>query len=467
MSQTFLADRQERRQNGKTKRNQVPFESHAQWEPAKDRPDPIKLLQEKDAGRLKFLLPIKYGRMVSSPFSFFRGSAALMASDLANTPVSGIEAILCGDAHLSNFGIFASPERSLIFDINDFDECYPGPWEWDLKRLVASVVVAGMDNRFKDKDNRKLAKVAVHTYRKAMNEFSQMPTLEVWYYHVNARKLLDFFEKHTKEGAKVADKAIKKARLTQNEQTLKKLTNVVDGKRQFIYNPPLMVPLKKINKQKKYREEIKITEEGIREAWNEYLKSLPLERQMLLSRFKIVDGALRVVGVGSVGTRCSVLLLESGLKTDAIILQQKEAGHSALEPYLRQRNYASQAQRVVIGQRLMQATNDIFLGWSRSSVSFRQYYWRQLKDMKASINVKLLDPQGLATYIVACSFCLAHAHARTGDASGISGYMGKGYEFDDALTEFALKYADQNLRDYQALKDAADSGRIETKIEDK
>jgi uncharacterized protein (DUF2252 family) len=452
-----LRTRTQRKRAGKALRKQVPRRRHGDWTPAPNRPDPISLLQAQDDGRIQELLPIKYGRMVASPFAFLRGSAAVMASDLATTPVTGIHTVLCGDAHLSNFGIFATPERRLVFDINDFDESYPGPWEWDLKRLAASAVVAGRENGFSDKKCRQLAVVVARSYRKSMQRFAQARTLDVWYFHVEADAVLRAFEKHAKEDAKSARKVVKKARTKTHEQTLEKLTELVEGRRQIINDPPLLVRLTHVLTEEQKGQ---ITERDVKRNWSEYLNSLPEERRLLLSRFRATDVALRVGGVGSVGTRCTILLLEGGAEDDALILQQKEAGGSVLEPYLAKRGYASPAQRVVTNQRLMQAASDIFLGWHKAVLTGVQFYWRQLKDMKGSFDVASLDEAGMRTYLGVCSACLARAHARTGDAAGIWGYLGKSDAFDEAIGDFAVAYADQTERDHQALVEAVQGGRI-------
>jgi len=448
---------EERTTQGKSLRKQVPRRSHGEWTPATDRPDPLSLLQAQDEGRLEHLLPIKYGRMVASPFAFLRGSAVVMASDLAGTPVTGLDAALCGDAHLSNFGIFATPERNLVFDLNDFDEVFIGPWEWDLKRLAASAVVAGRQNGFKEDDNRKLAELVARAYREAMNRFSNSPILDVWYFHVETKKILALLESYYQKAAKDTAKIIKKARKKTQAHTLEKLTQVVAGKRQFINNPPLLVRLSDLLTEE---QKSQVKEQDIKKAWFEYLNSLAQERRVLLSRFRMADAALRVGGVGSVGTRCSILLLEGSTQQDAIILQQKEAGPSVLEAYLPRRDYSSYAQRVVIGQRMMQAASDIFLGWNQSPMSTRQYYWRQLKDMKGSVDVTTLDERGLGAYLAVCSLCLARAHARTGDPVAITGYLGNGDVFDQAISKFAFAYADQTERDHQALVEAIENGQI-------
>ncbi len=450
-------NRKERRKMGKARREDVPLSSHCEWTPSPNRPDPISLLQAQDESRLQHLLPIKYGRMVDSPFAFLRGSAVVMASDLANTPVSGIDVVLCGDAHLLNFGVFATPERKMVFDLNDFDEAYPGPWEWDLKRLAFSAVVAGRQNGFKGKVNRKLARLVTQSYRESMERFAKLTILDMWYFHVEAEKTLALFERYSQKGAKSTKKMLKKARTKTQAATLEKLTEVIDDQRRFINDPPLLVRLSDLlTDEQKAQIKGQHTEDG----WSDYLNSLPEDRRILLSRFRIADGALRVGGVGSVGTHCAILLLEGGAEEDAIILQQKEAGPSVLEAYLPQRIYTSQAQRVVVGQRMMQAASDIFLGWHQSGLTHTQYYWRQLKDMKGSVDTAKLDEAGLGTYLAVCSMCLARAHARTGDAAAIAGYMGKSNTFDTAIGDFAATYADQTERDHQALVDAVKSGRI-------
>ena len=400
--------------------------------------------------------------MLASPFAFLRGSAVVMAADLASTPNIGERVILCGDAHLSNFGVFASPERRLIFDINDFDEAYPGPWEWDLKRLAASAVVAGRENGFKEKKCRSLAVDLTWKYADAMSRFAQAHTLDVWYYHVEADVVLDVFDRASKRGKKRASKMIEKARRKTHQQTLEKLTHFEDGRRRINSDPPLLVPMREWGLEKMFSEdELRtITEENVQDAWSQYLESLPDERRYLLQRYTIRGGALRVGGVGSVGTHCIILLLEGEAEDDALILQLKEAGPSVLESYLTTHRYKDNAHRVVTGQRLMQAVSDIFLGWHTSNLSGRNFYWRQLKDMKGSAEVSEMDYENIRTYLGVCAVCLARAHARTGDEASIAGYIGKKDSFPQAIGDFAVAYADQTERDYQALVDAVDSGRI-------
>jgi uncharacterized protein (DUF2252 family) len=395
--------------------------------------------------------------MLASPFAFYRGSAVVMASDLASTPVSGLDVILCGDAHLSNFGIFATPERNLVFDINDFDEVYPGPWEWDLKRLAASAVLAGRENGFKENDCRNLAMIVSRSYREAMLRFSQEAILEVWYFHVDTDSVLKLFDKYAKRSSKQAKKAVLKADARTSERTMQKLSEVVDGKRQFVNNPPLVQRLSNLLSAE---QKAQITRQDLENDWFAYMNSLPEERRLLLERFRATDAALRVGGVGSVGTRCSILMLEGDTEYDALILQQKEAGPSALSPYLPKKEFTNQAQRVVVGQRAMQAASDIFLGWHKSSLTGTPYYWRQLKDKKGSFEMQKLDVDGMGTYLAVCGICLARAHARTGDSAWISGYLGSGTVFDKAIGDFAVAYADQAEQDYQLLLDAVNSGQV-------
>ena len=442
----------ERKNVGIDLRQVVPLSSHGQWMPAADRPDPVSLLEAQDSGRVEKLIPIKYGRMLVSPFTFFRGSAILMANDLAHTPATGIEALLCGDAHLSNFGVFATPERRMVFDVNDFDEAFFGPWEWDLKRLAASAVIAGRDNSFSDESCRRLAEEAVRAYRRAMNLFSEMRTMDQWYYHINADTVLEVFEKSSKKGRKGAAKMVKKAERHTHERTLEKMTTMVNERRRIVSDPPLLVPLHEMDLESLLSKSDlnRFTQSGIEGAWQEYLDSLPIERRYLLERYEIADMALRVGGIGSVGTRCFVILLKGGAD-DVLLLQLKEAGSSVLEAYVsRNTAFDSHAQRVVTAQRLMQATSDIFLGWSKGSITGVDYYWRQLKDMKGSADVAKMDENGLETYLAICSHCLARAHARTGDE----------INFIKAIGDFSIAYADQVERDYEQLMKAVKAGEI-------
>ena len=457
------SNREDRRKIGKALRQDVPIGSHGDWTPSADRPDPISLLQAQDTFRLQHLLPIKYGRMVASPFAFLRGSATVMAADLAGTPTSGLQVQLCGDSHISNFGVFATPERQLVFDVNDFDETHPGPWEWDLKRLAASAVVAGRENGFSKRENRGAAEVVVGAYAKSMKQLSQSTTLDVWYYHVEVGAIQKELAKASKKGKKSAKKMVRKARTKTQMQTLEKLTYIEDGRRRIISEPPLLVPFRELLSE---AEKEQMSEEQIRENWGEYVDSLPPDRRRLIGRYRPIDLALRVGGVGSVGTRCAIMILQGASEEDAIILQQKEAGESVLEKYLGKSEYNNPAKRVVEGQRLMQASSDIFLGWHQGSITDVHYYWRQLKDMKGSVDPSALDEHGFKTYVAVCAVCLARAHARTGDAAAISGYMGKGKSLGQAIADFSVAYADQTERDHQALVEAIGSGRVlaETEI---
>jgi uncharacterized protein (DUF2252 family) len=447
----------DRRNMGKALRRDVPISSHGDWSPAADRPDPISLLQAQDVGRLQHLLPIKYGRMVESAFAFLRGSAVVMAADLAGTPTSGLQVQLCGDAHISNFGVFATPERKLVFDVNDFDETHPGPWEWDLKRLAASAVVAGRENGFSKRENRAAAEVVVGAYAESMKQLSEATALEAWYYHVEVDDVQKVLAKASKEGKKGAKKMVRKAKTKTQAQTLEKITYIEAGQRRIISQPPLLVPFRELLSEE---EKEQLSAEKIREDWGEYVDSLPPDRRRLIGRYRPVDMALRVGGVGSVGTRCAIMILQGGSEDDALILQQKETGESVLETYLGQGEYDNPARRVVEGQRLMQASSDIFLGWHQGSITDVHYYWRQLKDMKGSVDVSTLDDDGLKTYVAVCAVCLARAHARAGDAAAISGYVGKGKSLGKAIANFAVAYADQTERDHQALVEAVASGRL-------
>ncbi|AFV23864.1 hypothetical protein Mpsy_1657 [Methanolobus psychrophilus R15] len=460
------APRSERKVSGKALRKQVPLESHGVWKPAQNRPNPLSLLQAQDEGRLQHLLPIKYGRMLASPFAFLRGSAVVMAADLAATPVMGIQTLLCGDAHIANFGLFATPERKLVFDINDFDEAFPGPWEWDLKRLATSAAVAGREIGLSRKACRDIAVTISRNYSDAMKRFSEMHTLNVWYYTVDADAILEVFQLSSSEkGKRTAEKTIAKARSKTQERTLEQLTAIENGQRHIISNPPLLVPMNEMDfSQFLNPDELKrMSDDFVEDAWSQYLESLPDERRFLLLRFHILDSALRVGGVGSVGTRCFIALLQGGAEDEFLMLQLKEAGRSVLEDYVPKRLHVQPARRVVTAQRLMQAASDMFLGWHTGPVKQVDYYWRQFKDMKGSFDVTNMDKSSFRVYVTVCSWCLARAHARTSDASSISGYLGNGKSFAEAIGDFAVAYADQTVRDHQALVEAVRSGHIQAK----
>jgi uncharacterized protein (DUF2252 family) len=442
---------QQRRERGRAARQVVPRGSHAEWEPAPDRPDPVDLLEAQARDRIQELMPIRYSRMMASPFAFLRGSAIVMANDLAGTPKSGIQAQLCGDTHLLNFGAYASPERALLFDLNDFDETLPGPWEWDVKRLAVSFVVAGRDNGFDAADCRNVARAVTASYRQRMTRFSEMGELEVWYSRIGEEEVKGLLTEARagKKTTKKLSKNVRKTRGRDSLQALSKLTTVVDGRRTIIDDPPLLVRIPE-------GDEIRVQVNAILES---YKRTLQEDRRHLLERFRFVDAARKVVGVGSVGTRAYVVLLEGRDRDDPLILQVKEAGPSVLEGHVPSSPYQYLGQRVVAGQRLMQAASDIFLGWFRGTEG-RDFYWRQLKDMKGSADVGGMSADELVIYAGLCGWALARAHARSGDRVQIAAYLGKSERFDGAIAEFAEAYAEQTERDHAALLKAVKSGRL-------
>jgi uncharacterized protein (DUF2252 family) len=442
---------QQRHELGRAARRLVPRGVQAEWKPATDRPDPIDLLQAQASDRIPDLIPIRYSRMMASPFAFMRGSAIVMAHDLASTPKTGIQAQLCGDAHLSNFGAYASPERALLFDLNDFDETLPGPWEWDVKRLAASFVVAGRENGFDATDCGEAAQASVASYRQRMAEFSEMGELEVWYSRVSeddVRRMISDARTKKKTANKLS-KTVRKARSRDSLQALSKLTRVVDGRRMIEDDPPLLM---RIPEEDELRSQVYAILES-------YKRTLQEDRRHLLDRYRFVDTARKVVGVGSVGTRAYVVLLEGRDQDDPLFLQVKEAGASVLERYIKSSTFEHHGHRVVAGQRLMQAASDIFLGWFRGTAG-RDFYWCQLKDMKGSANVEGMSPDELVIYAGLCGWALARAHARSGDRVQIAAYLGKSERFDGAVADFAQTYADQTERDHAALRAAVKSGRL-------
>ena len=445
------ASYQQRRERGRSARRVVPRVGQEECAPAPDRPDPIDLLEAQARDRLPDLIPIRYSRMMASPFAFMRGSAIVMANDLAGTPKTGIQVQLCGDAHLLNFGAYASPERALLFDINDFDETLPGPWEWDVKRLAASLVVAGRDNGFDAADCRRAAQASVASYRRRMAEFAEMGELEVWYSRVSEEEVRGLFSeaKARKRTSKKLSKAVRKARGRDSLQALSKLTRVVNGRRMIIDDPPLLLRIPE-------EDEIRVQVNAILES---YKRTLQEDRRHLLDRYRFVDVARKVVGIGSVGTRAFVVLLKGRDENDPLFLQVKEAGASVLEDYVESSTYEHHGHRVVAGQRLMQAASDIFLGWFRGREG-RDFYWRQLRDMKGSAQVERMSPDELSLYATLCGWALARAHARSGDRVQIAAYLGKSERFDVAIADFAQAYADQTERDHAALCAAVKSGRI-------
>jgi uncharacterized protein (DUF2252 family) len=461
---TSLADMTpaERSERGKTARAEVPRESHAEFDPPADRPDPLGLLEEQAEARVPELVPIRWGRMMASPFTYYRGAALPMASDLATTPVSGLAVQACGDAHLSNFGMFGSAERRLVFDVNDFDETLPGPWEWDVKRLAASMEVAGRDNGFSGKERREIVGATVASYRRAMRNFATMTNLDIWYARADADLVRSDFESQMKaQQRKMTLKATAKARTRDSMQEVAKLTTVVDGQPRIVADPPLLVPVNDLLPRKMDRETFL---KQIKDLLATYRRTLETDRRYLLEEFQFADMARKVVGVGSVGTRCWIVLLFGRDNKDPLFLQVKEAEASVLSRFVGASKYANQGLRVVAGQRLMQASSDIFLGWQRTSVGLdgkqRDFYVRQLRDWKFSLPIESMVPRGMRIYGELCGWTLARAHARSGDRIAIAAYLGGSDVFDKAITRFAAAYADQNERDHKALVDAVASGRI-------
>ncbi len=427
----------------------------------------MALLESQAPSRVPELVPIRYGRMLVSPFTFFRGAALIMASDLATTPRSGLNAQICGDAHLMNFGVFGSAERQLVFDCNDFDETLPGPWEWDVKRLAASVVVAARNVGF-SKANRLEAIIRLgQRYREAMRMMAGMSNLEVWYSSVEIQGLIDALKQHaTTTGSKdethmasVASKTTSKALTKDSMRALNKLTRVVDGERRIISEPPLIVPIDELFPGEEMEEHVDLFREVIRK----YRQSLPTDRKHLLEQYKFSQLARKVVGVGSVGTRCWIILMHGPRHDDVLFLQAKEAEASVLERFTKKSSYANHGARVVAGQRLMQASSDIMLGWQRTGGIDgvpRDYYVRQLQDWKGSIDPETAIPEGMKVYGELCAHTLARAHARSGDRMAIASYLGNNASFEKALARFAESYADQNERDYEAFAGACKTGRL-------
>jgi uncharacterized protein (DUF2252 family) len=452
----------ERAERGKAARAAVPRESHAEFDPLLDRPDPLGLLEEQAKARVPELVPIRWGRMMASPFSYYRGAALPMASDLAATPVSGLAVQACGDAHLSNFGMFGSAEHRLVFDVNDFDETLPGPWEWDVKRLAASMEVAGRDNGYSGKDRREIVGATVASYRRAMRDFAAMTNLDIWYACADLETVRAEFDSQMRaRQRKLSDKAMAKARTRDSMQEVAKLTRVVDGKPRIIAEPPLLVPIADLLPAQTDRQAFQAQ---MKDLIATYRRTMETDRRYLLDEFEFTDLARKVVGVGSVGTRCWIILLLGRDTNDPLFLQVKEAEASVLSRFVGASKYANQGLRVVAGQRLMQASSDIFLGWQRTSVGLdgkqRDFYVRQLRDWKFSMPIESLVPRGMRIYGELCGWTLARAHARSGDRIAIAAYLGGSDIFDKAITRFAAAYADQNERDHKALVDAVDSGRI-------
>jgi uncharacterized protein (DUF2252 family) len=446
---------------GRDARSEVPLDAHASWEASADRADPVSILEGQATTRVQELLPIRYGRMLASPFAFYRGAAAIMAADLASVPASGLRVQLCGDAHLSNFGGFAAPDRRLVFDINDFDETLPGPWEWDVKRLAASLVIAGRDRGFSKKESRAAARAAATSYRTTIGSFAGMGRLDVWYARLDETQLMELAKERSKKDkhvSKTLERTIEKGRMKDSTRAFAKLTTTVDGEPRIRSDPPLIVPIEELVDLD--RDQLIGTLRAINRS---YRRSLQGDRRRLLEGYELVHVARKVVGVGSVGTRAWIALLLGRDRDDPLFLQFKEADRSVLEPYTGKSQYDQQGQRVVEGQRMMQATSDIFLGWDRvdgvDGVR-RDFYVRQLWDWKTSVDVTKMAPARLVDYAGLCGWTLARAHARSGDRIAIAAYLGDDDTFDRSLSAFAEAYADQNERDFGVFADAVTSGRL-------
>jgi uncharacterized protein (DUF2252 family) len=450
---------------GRAARGTVPRSSHGRWEPAPDRPDPVALLEEQAASRVPELIPIRHGRMLASPFTFYRGSALIMAADLAATPVTGITVQLCGDAHLSNFGLFGSPERRLLFDINDFDETLPGPWEWDVKRLAASFEIMGRDRGFSPADRRAVVMAGVGEYRKRMRRAAGMGSLAAWYEHFEAGMLLKLVRQEVrvkrvgKSEAAAVEEMVAKARTRDSTRVFARRAGEVEGEPRIVADPPVIIPIEDLITP---GSEWENPDPLIKKLLSSYRRTLGHHHHPL-EEYRYVHAAYKMVGVGSVGTRCYIMLLLGRDNDDPLFLQVKEAQASVLERFLPASTYRHHGERVVAGQRLMQAATDIFLGWQRirglDGVS-RDYYVRQFQDWKGSADVDTLLVPGATLYAQICGATLARAHARWGDRIAIASYLGKGEKFDQAIADFCVAYADQNERDYAAFAAAIDSGRL-------
>lgn len=458
-------DAADRAELGKAARGKVPRSRHGEWAPAADRPDPIELLEQQASTRVPELVPIRYGLMLVSPFTFFRGAASLMASDLAGEPRTGLHAQLCGDAHLSNFGTFAGPDRRLTFGVNDFDETLPGPFEWDVKRLVASFEVAGRDRGFNPEQRESIDLTVTRSYREAMHGFAELRALELRYIYVDRdleQIVNEWSSRVSPKTRKQLERNLAKARAKDSLRAFAK--QLVDGHPRIIHDPPLIVPIEEFARS----DDPEGLDAAVRAIVRSYRRTLPRDRRRLLERYHYVHAARKVVGVGSVGTRAWIMLMLGRDDGDPLFLQMKEAESSVLEPYLGRSEFANHGQRVVEGQHLMQAVSDIMLGWVRTTEWVdgvnRDFYVRQLWDQKGSAPVDVMDPIALGSYGELCGWALARAHTRSGDAIAIGSYLGNGDTFDRALTAFAKRYADQNEHDYHALRRAADVGRVQIQL---
>jgi len=475
---------EQRKARGQESRARTPPSDHSGWRPAADRRDPVALLEEQNLTREPDLVPVRHGRMMVSPFTFYRGAATIMAADLKDTPVAGLGAQLCGDAHLSNFGAFASPERRLLFDLNDFDETLPGPFEYDVKRMAASFTIAARNNGFAGPDTRAAALASVRAYREAMAAFAQMRTMDIWYASLDEDELIRAVRgavagaakgaraakkktaKQAKEDARLAKLAAKRAEKSRQKahthdslQALSKLGEVAGGNYRIVSQPPIIVPLRDLTATFGLSPDDIMP--AIHERFGAYRATLPADRRHLLERFQIVDAARKVVGVGSVGTRAFIVLLQGRDEHDPLFLQVKEATASVLEACLPKSRFRQHGERVVQGQLLMQAASDIYLGWTKGLDRRRNFYWRQLRDMKGSALVEAMTPPALTFYAGICGWTLARAHARSGDPIAIAEYLGGTEEFDRSITDFSEHYANQNEQDYQQFLKAIKSGRLQ------
>ncbi len=460
----------ERAALGKAARERTRPSGHSGWAPMADRPDPVALLEEQNATREADLVPVRHGRMMVSPFTFYRGAAKIMAADLKDTPTAGLNVQLCGDAHLSNFGVFASPERALVFDLNDFDETLPGPFEYDVKRMAASFTIAARNNGFTDTQARDATLAAAAAYREAMVGFAEMPTMDIWYAHLSEVDLMAALAAMTssatgadKKAAKTAEKNARKqaqkARTRDSLQALGKLAEQVDGQYRIVSQPPVVVPAREL--APRIGVSADQLQDTIHQQFRAYRATLQDDRRHLLERFQVVDVARKVVGVGSVGTRAFIVLLQGRDQQDPLFLQVKEATASVLEDHLPKSRYHQPGERVVQGQRMMQAASDIYLGWTKGAEANRYLYWRQLRDMKGSAIVEAMAPITLSMYARFCGETLARAHARSGDPIALAAYLGTKDKFDQSIVDFSQRYADQNEQDYRAFCDAIRSGRLE------
>jgi uncharacterized protein (DUF2252 family) len=442
----------------------APLESHAQFQPARGR-DPVGLLLSQAASRVPELVPVRHGRMLVSPFTYYRGAALPMAADLATTPAAGLRVQVCGDAHLSNFGAFASPERNLVFDVNDFDETLPGPFEWDVKRLAASLVVAGRDNGFPAKACRKIALAAAEAYRTAMRGFAEQPFLDVWYATKDVEPAISELKSEIKaKKLKMLEKMLAKAHTKDSTSALAKLTTEIDGRRRIISDPPTIVPVEELFADV----QADAIYEQVRTVLGKYRRSLQSDRRHLLEEFSLVHVARKVVGVGSVGTRAWIALLDAADGVEPLVLQAKEAQPSVLAEYAGRSQYKNEGERVVAGQHLMQAQSDIFLGWTRITGPDgidRDFYVRQLRDWKFSMPIEVMAPVGMTLYAGLCGWTLARAHARSGDRIALAAYLGGSAKFDHAIADFAETYADQNELDYAKFQNAVKDGKAQAVTE--